>query len=319
MSYRPLPSHAHSDVADQGPNHDHFHGSLVDRKAQRLHMRWVLGITAGFLVAEVVGGILSNSLALLADAGHMFTDVAALGLSLLAMRMAQRPPSPTKTYGYVRLEILAALANGAALLLIAGFIFKEALGRLSTPPSVDGPLMLAVAVVGLGVNVAGAALLRSHAGESLNVRGAYLHVLGDLLGSVGAITAGVLIMTKGWMLADPVISMVIASLILVGAWRLVREAVDILLEAAPRGMDVEELVGTLRDIEGLKELHDIHVWTLTSGFVAMSGHGVIDDLTMHRRILDDINHRLNLRGISHVTFQLEPRPLLQIEEGPPAR
>jgi len=303
---------AASDVADQGPVHDHFHGTLVDRGTQRRKMRWVLGLTAGFMVVEVVGGLLSNSLALLADAGHMFTDVGALALSLVAMRLAQRPPSSRRTYGYVRLEILAALANGAALLFIAGVILKEAWERFRLPPEVDGPLMLTVAVVGLGVNVTGAVLLHRHAHESLNVKGAYLHILGDLLGSVGAITAGLLVVTKGWMMADPIISVVIASLILVGAWRLVREAADVLLEAAPPGLDVEELVEELRGIPGLEELHDIHVWTLTSGFVAMSGHGVIDDLTMHRSILDEINSHLNDRGISHVTFQLEPRPLHQI-------
>jgi cobalt-zinc-cadmium efflux system protein len=170
--------------------------------------------------------------------------------------------------------------------------------------------------VGLGVNVAGALLLHSHAEENLNVRGAYLHILGDLLGSIGAIAAGLLILTKGWMIADPIISVVISLLILIGAWRLVREATDVLLESAPKGLDVEELVENLREIEGLEELHDIHVWTLTSGFVAMSGHGVIDDLNMHRRILDEINEKLNNRGISHVTFQLEPRPLHQIEGVP---
>jgi cobalt-zinc-cadmium efflux system protein len=174
--------------------------------------------------------------------------------------------------------------------------------------------MMTVAVLGLGVNVTGAVLLHRQAGESLNVRGAYLHILGDLLGSVGAITAGVLILTTGWMLADPIVSGVIACRILFGAWRLVREATDILLEGAPRDLDVEELVEDLRGIEGLEELHDIHVWTLTNGFVAMSGHGVIDDLNMHRRILDEINEKLNGHGISHVTFQLEPRPLHQINE-----
>jgi cobalt-zinc-cadmium efflux system protein len=275
-------------------------------------MWWVLGITTLFMVAEVVGGVLSNSLALLADAGHMFTDVGALALTLVAMRLAQRPANARKTYGYVRLEILAALVNGAGLLFISAVIFKEAWERFQAPPEVQGPLMLAVAAAGLGVNVAGALLLHRHAGESLNVRGAYLHVLGDLLGSVGAITAGLLVVTRGWMLADPVISVVIASLILVGAWRLVREATDVLLEAAPRHLDVEALVEELREIPGLEELHDIHVWTLTSGFVAMSGHGVIDDLTQHRSVLDEINRRLNRKGIHHITFQLEPRPLHQI-------
>jgi cobalt-zinc-cadmium efflux system protein len=305
--------HAESDVADQGPMHDHFRGTLDDRKVQRRKMRWVLGLTAGFMVVEVVGGLVSNSLALLADAGHMLTDVGALALSLVAMRLAQRPPSPSKTYGYVRLEILAALVNGAALLLISVLILKEAWERFRTPPEVAGPLMLTVAAVGLAVNVTGAVLLRGHAGESLNVRGAYLHILGDLLGSVGAITAGILIVTLGWMMADPIISVVIATLILFGAWRLMREATDVLLEAAPKGLDVEELVEELRKIPGLEELHDVHVWTLTSGFVAMSGHGVIDDLTMHRSILDEINQRMNDLGISHVTFQLEPRPLHHIK------
>jgi len=276
-------------------------------------MRWVLGITAGFMIAEAVGGIVSNSLALLADAGHMFTDVGALALSLVAMRLAQKPPNAEKTYGYVRLEILAALINGAALLVIALFVLKEAWTRFRSPPEVDGPLMLVVASLGLFVNVAGALLLRRQAGESLNVRGAYLHVLGDLLGSIGAITAGILILARGWVMADPVVSVIIALLILLGAWRLVREATDVLMEAAPQGMDVEALLEDLQGIKGLEDLHDVHVWTLTSGFVAMSGHGVIDDLSMHRVILDEINSRMNRRGISHVTFQLEPRPLHQIE------
>jgi len=279
-------------------------------------MGWVLWITAAFMAVEVVGGLFSNSLALLADAGHMFTDVGALALSLVAMHLAQRPPSPTKTYGYVRLEILAALINGAALLVIALFILKEAWVRFRTPPEVDGPLMLAVAGVGLVVNIAGAMILHRHAGDSLNVKGAYLHVLGDLLGSIGALTAGLLILTTGWMLADPITSVLIALLILFGAWRLVREATDVLLEAAPRGMDVEALVEDLRDVQGLEDLHDVHVWTLTSGFVAMSGHGVIDDLRMHREVLDEINRRMNDRGIAHVTFQLEPRPFHHIEPVP---
>jgi cobalt-zinc-cadmium efflux system protein len=309
---------ADSDVADQGPIHDHFHGSLGRRKGQRRRMKWVLGMTAVFMVVEVVGGILSNSLALLADAGHMFTDVGALTLSLVAMRLAQRPPSPSKTYGYVRLEILAALVNGGILMVLAAFIIREAWSRLQSPPEVNATILLGVASGGLLVTITGALLLRSHAKESLNVRGAYLHVLGDLLGSLGVITAGLVILATGWRLVDPLISVFIASLILVGAWRLMREATDVLLEAAPKGLDVEALVEDLRNIDGLGELHDIHVWTLTSGFVAMSGHGVIDDLTMHRRILDEVNQRLAERGISHVTFQLEPRPLHRIRSGIPA-
>lgn len=313
MSHHPFHRHAGMGPGGQAAEGHQPQGAPVDRGGQRARMRWVLGLTAAFMIAEVAGGVIANSLALLADAGHMFTDVGALALSLVAMRLAQKPPDRAKTYGYVRLEILAALVNGAALLVISGLIFVEAWRRFRSTPEVDGPVMMVVAGAGLVVNVAGALLLRQHAGESLNVRGAYLHVLGDLLGSVGALLAGLLILTTGWMLADPLISVGIGSLILVGAWRLVKEATDVLLEAAPRGLDVEELIETLGEIEGLEDLHDIHVWTLTSGFVAMSGHGVIDDLTAQQQVLDEINKRLNERGISHVTFQLEPRPLHQIE------
>ena len=263
-------------------------------------------------MAEVVGGLLSNSLALLADAGHMFTDVAALALSLVAMRLAQRPPSVRKTYGYVRLEILAALVNGATLLVIAGFIVWEAVERLRVPTEIDGPIMLAVASAGLLVNIVGALLLHAHAGESLNMRGAYLHVLGDLLGSVGAIAAGLVILLTGWTPADAIISVLIALLILISAWRLVREATDVLLEAAPSHIDVEEVLEELSTIPGLHDIHDVHVWTLTSGFVALSGHGVIDDPADHMPCLDQIRERLRKVGIEHVTFQLEPRRLYQI-------
>lgn len=285
---------------------------MVARGAERRRLVWVLVITGTFMVAEVVGGILSGSLALLADAGHMFTDAGALALSLVAMRLAQRPPTPTKTFGYVRLEILAALVNGATLLAIAIFIVKEAWTRLHDPVAVDGPVMLTVAVLGLCVNVAGAMLLHGHANDNLNVRGAYLHVLGDLLGSVGAITAASVILLTGWTPADPIISVVIAGLILFSAWKLMREATDVLLEAAPPHLDVPEIVDTLRGIEGLTDVHDVHVWTLTSGFVALSAHGVIDDPADHTRILDEVQTRMKGRGIEHVTFQIEMRPLYQL-------
>lgn len=300
--------------------HSHPHGhepaaSGRDRAGERGRLKWVLAITTVFMLAEVIGGIVANSLALLADAGHMFSDAGALGLSLVALRLAQRPASPEKTYGYVRLEILAALVNGATLLVIAGFIIWEAIQRLREPATIDGPVMLAVATVGLGVNILGAYLLHSHAGESLNMRGAYLHVIGDLLGSLGAMGAGAVILLTGWMPADPIISVGIATLILVGAWRLVREATDVLLEAAPAHIDVSEVLDELRSIDGLHDIHDLHVWTLTSGFVALSGHGVIDDPTDQLHCLDQIRSRLAGMGIQHVTFQLEPRRLYQIPTG----
>jgi cobalt-zinc-cadmium efflux system protein len=275
----------------------------------------VLGITVTFLVAEVLGGLLSGSLALLADAGHMLTDAGSLALSLFAIRMTRRPANAEKTYGYVRLEILAALVNGAALLLIAGFIVVEAWQRLRNPVEVRGSIMLAVAAVGLCVNVVGARLLHAHAHDNLNVRGAYLHVLGDLLGSLGAIAAGIVILTTGWTPADAIISVVIAALILISAWRLVREATDVLLEAAPPHIDVEDVVRELRDLQGLDQVHDVHVWTLTSGFVALSAHGVVDDPSDHTRVLDEVQRRMKARGIEHVTFQIELRPLYQLRGG----
>jgi len=297
-------------------DHDHDHATASGppgRSAERGRLRWVLGITTAFMVAEVVGGWLSGSLALLADAGHMLTDAGALGLSLFAMRMAQRPANAEKTYGYVRLEILAALVNGATLLVIAGLIVVEAWRRLQDPVAVDAGVMLTIAVLGLGVNVAGALLLHGHAHANLNMRGAYLHVLGDLLGSLGAIAAGLVILFTGWTPADPLISVVIAALILYSAWNLVKEATEVLLEAAPAHIDVPEVVEELKDIRGLDEIHDVHVWTLTSGFVALSAHGVIDDPARIRAVLADIQARLEKRGIEHVTFQLEPRDLVQVE------
>jgi len=312
--------HAHGDHDhDHGHDHDHRHGhahghaGLSGRRTeQRRRLRWVLAITALFMGAEVAGGIIADSLALLADAAHMFTDVAAIGLSLFAMHMARRPPSLEKTYGYVRMEILAALANGAVLLVLAGVIAWEAWQRLAAPVEVDALVLMVVAGMGLVVNIVGATLLHAHAQHSLNVRGAYLHVLGDLLGSVGALTAGGIILLTGWYPADSIVSVFIALLILVSAWRLLREATDVLLEAAPRHIDVGKVRAALEAVPELHDVHDLHVWTLTSGFVALSGHGVIDDPAHHARVLADIRTALADFGIEHVTFQIEPRTLYQI-------
>jgi cobalt-zinc-cadmium efflux system protein len=269
-------------------------------------------MTAGFMGIEVVGGILANSLALLADAGHMLTDVGALALSLWAIKLASRPASAGKTYGYVRLEILAALVNGAALLGMSGFIAWEAWRRILQPVAVDGPLLVGVALGGLVVNLVAAKLLHSHAAGSLNVRGAYLHILGDLMGSVGALAAGAIVWASGWTPADAVVSVLIAVLILLSAARLVREAVGVLMEAAPGHVDVSQLLEDLRDVPELHHVHDLHVWTLTSGFVALSAHGVIDDPYHQRQVLDEVRQRIRRYGIEHVTFQLEPRDLVQV-------
>ncbi len=285
---------------------------MVRRDAEGGRLRWALVVTAAFMVAEVVGGLVSGSLTLLADAGHMLTDVAALGFSLLAMRLAERPPDAERTFGWVRLEILAALVNGAALLAISGLIVFEAWRRLQEPVSVDAPILLWIGVLGLVVNVVSSVLLHSHADENLNMRGAYLHVIGDLLGSIGAVAGGLIIMFTGWTPADPIISVLIALLILVSAWRLVREATEVLMEASPPHIDVTELIEELRGIERLEDVHDVHVWTLTSGFVALSGHGVIDDPADHTRVLEEVRRRMHEYGIEHVTFQLEMRPLYQL-------
>ena len=313
--------HGHSH--DHSHSHSHDHGSgagahrgLVSRGAESQRLKWVLIITALFMVAEIVGGLLSGSLALLADSGHMFTDAAAIGLSLFAMRIARRPPNTKRTFGYVRLEILAALVNGATLLAIAGLIVFEAWQRLRDPVVIDGTIMLSVAALGLAVNVAGAFLLHSHAHDNLNVRGAYLHVLGDLLGSVGAIAAGIIVLTTGWTPADPIISVVIALLILFSAWKLVREATDVLLESVPSHVDMDGVLAALASIDGLDDVHDVHVWTLTSGFVAISAHGVIDDPIEHSRVLTEVRDLMASHGIDHVTFQIEMRRLYQIPSVP---
>lgn len=306
--------HRHGDPSAPGSARPHqlAEAGLIERSSETRRLTWVLVATAAFMVAEVVGGVLSGSLALLADAGHMFTDAGSLALSLFAMRLALRPPSLRRTYGYVRVEMLAALVNGSTLLVIAGVIVFEAWQRFQSPVEIDAPVMLVVAVLGLGVNVLGATLLHGHAHDNLNMRGAYLHVLGDLLGSVGAIVAGVVILTTGWTPADAIVSVVIALLILVGAWRLVRESVEVLLEAVPPHIDMDSVLKTLCGIDGLDDVHDVHVWTLTSGFVALSGHGVIDDPADHNRVLERVQETMADHGISHVTFQLEFRTLYQI-------
>jgi len=302
------------------PGHGHRHAphgraGLPVRpgsKTERGRLFLVLIMTAGFMGIEVVGGILANSLALLADAGHMLTDVGALALSLWAIKLASRPASADKTYGYVRVEVLAALVNGAALLGMSGFIAWEAWRRIRQPVAVDGPLLMGVALGGLVVNLVAAKLLHSHAADSLNVRGAYLHILGDLMGSVGALAAGAIVWVSGWTPADAVVSVLIAGLILLSAVRLVREATGVLMEAAPGHVDVSQLLEDLCDVPELHHVHDLHVWTLTSGFVALSGHGVIDDPYHQRQVLDEVRQRVRRHGIEHVTFQLEPRDLVQV-------
>jgi cobalt-zinc-cadmium efflux system protein len=304
-------------AVDGTDDHDHDHGiGSHARDASRRSLLLVLGLTGAFMVAEFVGGLVANSLALLADAAHMLTDVAAIALSLFALWFSQRPATAEKTYGYKRIEILAALLNGVTLIVLSVFIFLEAWDRFTEPVEIRGGLMLVVAIGGLLVNIAAAFLLHRSAGENLNVRGAYLHVLGDLLGSVGAIAAAGVILTTGWTPADPLISIFVGGLILFSSYKLVRESVDVLLEATPSHLDVEEIRSEICRIDGVESVHDLHVWTVTSGYIAMSGHARIVDVERTQSVLAAIHDRMHERfGITHVTVQVEPQQIFQIRTG----
>lgn len=257
--------------------------------------------------AEVVGGVLANSLALLADAGHMLSDAGALALALVAIRVADRPATAQHTFGFHRAEILAALANGATLVAIALFILFEAYERLWNPPAVAGGLMLAVAVGGLAVNGAGLWLLHGGRDESLNVKGAWLHVLTDALGSVQAIVAGALILAFGWRWVDPVASIVIALLVIYSAWSILAQSVAVLMERAPGHLDVDEVRAALVSLPHVAGVHDLHVWTITSGFVALSVHVTCRDLVTRDAVLHAAQHLLADRfNIRHTTIQIDP-------------
>jgi cobalt-zinc-cadmium efflux system protein len=269
------------------------------------------------MVAEVVGGLLTNSLALLADAGHMLADVAALALSFVALWIAERPPSPRRTYGYYRAEILAALANGATLIGIALTIFVEALSRLREPPPVLGGPMLAVAIGGLAVNLMGLAVLSGGKQSSLNIRGAWLHVLTDALGSVGAIAAAAIIWTLGWNWVDPVFSVAIGALVIYSAWALVKESVAVLMESVPHGMDVDDVHGAIASVRSVVGVHDLHIWSITTGRDALSAHVVTDHTRAPADLLSELRSLLHDRyGIDQLTIQIEPA---EFEECPQAR
>jgi cobalt-zinc-cadmium efflux system protein len=265
----------------------------------------VLVLTGAFMVLEAVGGWVSGSLALLADAGHMLTDVGALALGLLSAWIAQRPADQTKTYGYLRWEILAALVNGAALFGIAAWVVVEAIQRVQHPSPIRAGLFLTIAAAGLAVNALSLALLHGSREGSLNARGIYLHVLGDALGSIGALAAAAIIWLTGWTLADPLVSIALSLLILAGAWRLLRESTDILLDAVPRHVVMADVQRRILGVPGVAAVHDLHVWTVVNGVVAMSGHAVVPDLVAHPDVLDGIRSEMAALGIGHVTMQLE--------------
>ncbi len=272
-------------------------------------------MTGSFLVVEVGGAIWTGSLALAADAGHMLTDVGGLALALFAVWVAARPPTPEKTYGYYRVEILAATVNALLLLGVAVVILVEAYQRIRSPREVQGGAMLVIAAVGLAANLAAAWLLRRDASESLNVRAAYLEVLGDALSSIGVIVAALVVMRTGLTIVDPLVSALIALFIVPRTWRLLKQAVNVLLEGTPSHLDLGEIEEAITRVPGVQRVHDLHVWTLTSGREAMSAHVVVGDLRDGERLIEALHAVLHARfGIDHTTIQLDPQPpVLQIK------
>ena len=270
-------------------------------------LKIVFGLTSVYLVAEVIGGLVTGSLALIADAGHMLTDVAGLGFALLAIKFAEKPASPERTYGYYRAEILAALANAVILIGISFYILFEAYRRFRDPPEVASGAMLVVGGIGLAVNIVGALILRRGAQASLNLKGAYFEVLSDLLTSIGVIIASIVMITTGWYYADPIISAGIGLFILPRTWALLKEAVGVLLEGTPAEVDMTALRSAVASMSGVAGVHDLHVWSLTSGTNAMSVHVVLEDGESYAAVLAEVHRKIVTNfPIAHATVQVEP-------------
>lgn len=294
-------SHGHSHGHNHG--HGHSHSNTSNKKA----LFWSFLLIASFMIVEVIGGFLTNSLALLSDAGHMLSDAAALGLSLFAMKLGERKATQSKTFGYKRFEIIAAALNGLTLILISIYIFYEAYHRFINPPEVQSMGMLTISVIGLIVNIIAAwILMRGDKDENLNVRSAFLHVLGDMLGSVGAITAALLIYFFGWGLADPIASIAVAILIIISGWRVTKESFHVLMEGTPAQIKVNEVKDALMKIPNVTDVHDIHVWSITSGVSMLSGHIAVAGEGLHDRVLHQAQELLHDDfGIEHSTLQVE--------------
>ncbi|MDX1393497.1 MAG: cation diffusion facilitator family transporter [Gemmatimonadota bacterium] len=300
----------HGGHASRDHRHDHAR-ARPDGPGIRRRLWIVLLLVVGYMAAEVVGGILSGSLALLADAGHMLSDAGSIALALFATWFASRPAPPERTFGYHRSEILAALVHGGTLIAVALFVFIEAWRRFRAPPEVEGGLLMVVAIGGLVINVIGLWVLHGGRDHNLNVKGAWLHVLTDTLGSLQAIIAGGLILLFGWHVADPIASLAIGALVLYSAWRLTREAVAVLMEGVPGHLDIDEVRSAMLRIDGVAGVHDLHVWAITSGFVALSAHVVptadapsaAPRAGLLRRITRELDDRF---GIDHTTIQIEP-------------
>ena len=288
---------------DHSHQHDHKPGSGVEKK-----LFWALCITIGIFAAEVIGGVLSNSLALKSDAGHLFGDVMALGLSLLAVRIAARPPSTRRTFGYRRAEVLAAMINGLTLTVLALYIFIEAYHRLMEPEPIKSVLMLTVAAIGLAGNSLVIFRLHGHAKENINVRAAFMHVIGDMLASVGVVIGGLIMLFTGNYLADPIISFLIGIIILYGAFSILKEAANILLEGVPGNIDYGSLKADMESIDGVVSVHDLHVWTISSSNLVLSAHVKVPDQPTHasQRIVRTVSEFLKDKyKIHHATLQIE--------------
>ncbi|MFD2628225.1 cation diffusion facilitator family transporter [Oceanobacillus kapialis] len=287
-------------------NHDHSHGHHHHHTANKKVMFWSFIAIFTFMIVEAIGGYLTNSLALLSDAGHMLSDAAAIGLSLLAFKIGEKQATSDKTYGYKRFEIIAAFINGITLIAISLYIFYEAYHRFLEPPEVSASMML-IAIIGFLVNILVAwMLMRGDSHDNLNIRSALLHVLGDLLGSVGAIIAGALIMVFGWNIADPIASVLVSILILFSGVRIVKDSLHILMEGKPANINVEELKTAIGQIEGIRNVHDMHVWSITSEFPALSCHVVVEYNIDRDQLLMKINQLAkHTFHISHCTVQVE--------------
>lgn len=288
--------------------HDHNHGHTHGANKKVLLISFLIITT--YMIVEVIGGLWTNSLALLADAGHMLSDAISLAIALIAFKLAEKAANHSKTYGYKRFEILAATINGATLIGVALFIFYEAIGRFANPPEVATTGMLIISVIGLLVNILVAWIMvrGGDTKDNLNMRGAYMHVLSDMLGSVGAISAALLMIFFGWGWADPAASVIVAALVLRSGYFVTKSSLHVLMEGTPQNIRIDDIIGTIKKTEGIRGIHDLHVWTITSGLIALSCHVVVgDQLTIaeSEKMLHKIEHDLEHEGIKHVTIQME--------------
>ena len=291
-----------------GHQHDHGHDHTHGANKKVLLLSFI--IITGYMVVEAIGGFLTNSLALLSDAGHMLSDSISLGIAMLAFMFGEKAASYSKTYGYKRFEILAAVLNGITLIGIALFIFYEAIERFTNPPEVATTGMLIISTIGLFVNILVAWIMMrgSDTKDNLNMRGAFLHVLSDMLGSVGAIVAALLIMFFGWGWADPLASVVVALLVVRSGYHVTKASIHVLMEGTPSNIDVQEIIQLIEQTDGIESIHDLHIWTITSGTNALSCHAVVNDqlkIAESEHILRKIEHNLQHKGIKHITIQLE--------------